>query len=447
MNSRELKTRLLDALTKILRLDVRFYGKAASWLTASQASSVLRGVATTFLMARWLPPETLGQFRYILAIFGVAGIFSMSGMNYAIIRGVAKGDTAIVPAALKRILLIAPFGSLVILLAGAERFLQGETTVAFGFLVAAAAFVPYNLAGAYGQILTGQQKIRELSIVGSLNNIVFAAAFIGVLLGFRGLLAITLAYFGFDIVLRGILTIRELRRLSISGSAAAHLPLGNNMSAISVMQAVGWQLNQILIQRFFGYASLAAFSVATVIPEQIKQATNSLGGTFLQRLSRHERTESRLRAARRHFWIFLAGSTVIFAVYAILTPYVLPILFPAYPGATLPSIIYALGLISLPSAVGVYFLQAHNEEIKPLWHYYLANTVLQFATSFALVPFFGGWGAVWGQTITRIASLPWSYPRYEHLRSGSSPPQHTPIGRESSNPQERDTRPPSSSAR
>jgi O-antigen/teichoic acid export membrane protein len=363
-------------------------------------------------MARWLAPETLGQFRYILAIFGVAGIFSMSGMNSAMIRGVAKGDTAVVGAAIKRILLIAPLGTVLLLLAGIERLFHGETIVATGFVVAALAFVPYNIVGTYGQILTGQQKIKELSILAILNNLAFAAAFFVILRGYRGLLIITMTYFGFDLVLRGILTIRELLRLKVVGSAKEHLSLGNNLSAISVMQAIGWQLNQILIQRFFGYQSLAAFSVATVIPEQIKQTVNNLGGTFLQRLSRHERTEARLKATRRHYWISFWASVGIVICYAAIAPIALPWLFPKYPDAVLPSIVYAIGLLAIPTAVGVNFLQAHNEEMKPLWTFYIMNTVSQFATSFALVPFFGGWGAVWGQTITRVWSVPWAYPRY-----------------------------------
>ncbi len=418
-------SRIADFLTRKLRLDVRFYGRSASWLTIAQASAVVRGIATTFLMARWLAPETLGQFRYVLAIFGLAGIFSMSGMNYAIIRGVSKGDTAVVRPALKRILLIAPFGALLLLLAAGERYLHGEAGVALGLVMAAIAYAPYNVVGTYGQILTGQQKIRELSIVAILNNLIFAVAFFTVLVGHRGLLAITIAYFGFDILLRGSLTIRELLRMKVAGSATAHLSLGNNMSAISVMQTIGWQLNQILVQRFFGYASLASFSVATVIPEQIKQTFNNLSGIFLQRLSRHERTEARLQATRRHYWISFWIALGIVLSYAAVAPIILPWFFPAYPDSVLPSIVYAIGLIGLTGTVGVNFLQSHNEEMKPLWTYYVINTVLQFTTSFALVPFFGAWGATWGQTITRIGSLPWTYPRFGKGKNDVPPTDST----------------------
>jgi O-antigen/teichoic acid export membrane protein len=399
-----------DNLTRLFHVDVRFYSRSFLLLGTSHVSMVIRGVATTFLMARWLPKETLGEFRYILAIFGVAGMFAMTGMNASIIRAIAKGDNVVAWAALKRILTVAPLGSLLILIAAAERMWHGEPHVAMAMTIGAVAFTPYSASGVYGQILTGQQKIKELTVLAILNNVCYAAVFATIVYFRHDLLSVTLAYFGFDILFRGFLSWRELQRLPRTGELGTHLSLGHHMSAIGIFQSLVAQLDQILIQRFGGYASLASFNIAIVIPEQIKDLVNGISGTLLQRMSTHEHSEARMKAARRHYWWILAGSIGLVASYAAIIPFVLPWLFPQYRDAVLPSIVYMTGLVSIPALMGLYFLQAHHE-LKRLWHFHVTNAVLQVITNLTLIPFFGGWGAIWSKTITRIACMPLAYPR------------------------------------
>lgn len=400
---------LLNQLQRALQLDVRFYGQTFLRLSAGHVSGVLRGIATTYLMALWLAPEVLGQFRYILALFGVAGIFSLVGMNTAVIRAVAQGDTVVVRVALKRMLQFAPLGSVLLFSLGIFTWWRGEQSIAIGFVIASIAFFPYTACGLYGAILTGKERIAELTRIAIINNLLYAVVFISVLWFQRSLAVITAVYFGFDILFRGFLTWRELRRLPDEGSLGTHLSLGKHLSVISVFQTIAAQLDHILIQRFGGYTTLANYSVIILIPEQIKNIVNSIMGTVLQRLSRHQKTEGHLRTTRRHFWVAVGGASGIVVAYAIIAPFALPILFPQYTGIVLPSILYAIGLVSLSSSVGVYFFQAH-QEIKRLWQFYTVITLMQYAGNALLIPTFGVWGAVASRTLTRFTGMPFSYP-------------------------------------
>ncbi len=422
MDWRRTRAQAADRLTDALQLDVRFYGRSFVWLSLGHASGVIRGIATTFLMARWLDPTILGQFRYTLALFGMASIFSMTGMSSAVIRGVAQGDTIIARLALKRILTIAPLGTLALFLAAGERWIAGEPTVAAALAVAAVAFLPSSASGLYGSILTGKEKIKELARLVIASNLLYAIAFVIVLRIDRGLVAIACAYFGFDILLRGFLTWREFRTLPRAGQGGTHLTLGDHLSGVGVLQAIAGQLDQILIQRFAGYHTLALYSVATVIPEQIKDMVNSVSGTLLQRLSRHKNTPGHVRATRRHFWLAVVGSGVIVASYALIAPIIIPWLFPAYTAAVPLSIVYALGLIAMPAVIGVYFFQAHGD-LRRLWKFSAVSAILQIVTNIGLIPFFGSWGAVWSRTVTRLAGLPLGYPAA--TETSSSPASRT----------------------
>jgi len=409
MELRQSSNRALDRVTQALGFDVRFYGKSFAWLGFGQASGVVRGVATTFLMARWLPRNTMGEFRYVLAIFALAGMFAAGGISAGIIRGIAKGDTVVVWAGMKRILMIAPLGTLVLLIAAIERWYVGETTVATALAFSGALFPIYAICGLYGSILTGQERIQRLTKIAVINNTLFAICFFLVIWKTKELLPVFFAYLGIDILFRGFITWSEIRKLPKQGSAQEHVKLGDHLNAISIIQALAAQLDQILLQRLGGYGTLANYSIATLIPEQIKDFVNAIGGVMLRRYSKREQTEKTLIQTRRHFWTMLALTATIVVAYSLIAPVAIPRLFPQYGNEVLPSIVYAVGLLGLVTIVGLNYFQAH-QNIKALWRFYGLNTAIQIAGNILLIPFFGGWGAIISKTTTRLASIGLSYP-------------------------------------
>jgi O-antigen/teichoic acid export membrane protein len=410
MELRQSTTKAIDRLTQALGFDVRFYGKSFIWLGFGQASGVLRGIATTFLMARWLPRNTMGEFRYILAMFAIAGMFAAGGVSAGIIKGIAKGDTIVVWAGIKRILTIAPLGTIVLLIAAIERWYVGEPTVAAALAFSGALFPAYAICGLYGSILTGQEKIPRLTKIAIINNTLFAICFFLVIWKTKELLPVFFTYLGIDILFRGFLTWNEVRKLPKQGSATEHIKLGDHLSAIGILQALASQLDQLLLQRLAGYGTLANYSIATLIPEQMKDFVNAIGSVMLRRFSTREENQKTLARTRRHFWTMFGLSAAMIGAYALVAPIAIPWLFPQYGNEVLPSIIYAIGLLGLASIVGLNYFQAHNH-LKALWQFYGANTAIQIASNVVLIPLFGSWGAVISKTLTRLAGLPLTYPR------------------------------------
>ncbi len=410
MELRQSGNNALDRLTQVMGFDVRFYGKSFSWLAAGQTSGIIRGIATTFLMARWLPRNIMGEFRYVLAMFAIAGMFAAGGVSTSIIRGIAKGDTVIVWAGIKRILMIAPLGSLLLIIAAAERYVVGETNVAIALAFSGILFPAYAICGLYGSILTGQERIQRLTKIAIINNSLFAICFFLVIWKTKELLPVFFAYLGIDILFRGFITWNEVRQLKKSGEAVSHLKLGDHLNAIGVIQALASQLDQILIQRFAGYGVLANYSVAMLIPEQMKDFVNALGGVILRRFSRHENNAKILAQTKKHFWTMAGLSGAMILAYWLVAPFFLPWFFPQYGEQVLPSLVYSLGLLGLTSIIGLNWFQAQHN-LKALWLFYSANTAVQIISNIILIPLFGSWGAIVSKTFTRLALIPLTYPR------------------------------------
>ncbi|MCW1891748.1 MAG: oligosaccharide flippase family protein [Candidatus Uhrbacteria bacterium] len=401
---------IADDLSKKLKFDVRFYGHSFSWLSVGHFSAIFRGLASTYLVARWVSPEILGQFRYVLTLYGLAGIFAFTGYGSSIIKGLARGETNAVRHAVKRVATYAPLGAVVLLLGALDRYLQGEQTVAYAIAIAALSFVPYTLCTFYTYIYTGYEQIKKLSYANIWSNIAYAVLFILTLLWSHNLIVITIAYFLIDILIRGWITWRAYRSIPRAAtSPETHEVLGRHFNGINIMQSIAGAIGLILLQRVWGYTALAAFSVAMILPEQIINLAKTMNGTLLQRFSRKEIDPKSLQNIQKQFRLVFFGSLIITASYAAIAPFIVPLFFPQYPDAVLPSIIYAIGILVIPSLIGVNYFQS-QADYKRIWKFYALSASLQILTSIVFIPWLGNWGAIWSRVITRVGSLPAGYP-------------------------------------
>lgn len=403
----------LTLLSQWAGIDAAFYSRAVFWNGIAYATQVIRGICTTFLLARLLDPVSFGRFRYIIAIYSIAGIFSLPGLHTSISRGVAKGDEIIVKPAM-RLMLRGSIVSAILLFCSAawSSFVAHEQNVAYGLIIAAIS-IPFCVVGnTYSSVLVGQQKVRTLSLFTIINNLVFAFLFVTALWIKPSFLFTLACFFGIDATLRTILTWRVVRTLTEHGEAKTHLELGKHLSAITIIQGIAYQIDQLLVQWVGGYKTLASYSIAMLIPEQLKDFINSFSSLILARFSQQKASEKTAAAARRHYWTVAGIAAFGVIAYIAVTPFAIPLIFPQYKDAVLPSIIYSIGIIGINTMVGVSYAQAHHH-LKQLWRFYTGSIAIQITTNLALIPFFGGWGAVVSKTITRLASMTLIYPKNE----------------------------------
>ncbi len=411
MSLRQTIKYILLELGKHLHIDTIFYARILGWVGVNYSTSVLRGITTTFLLARWLPAETFGAFRYVIAIYGLASIFSFSSYNSGVIRGVAANDTETAWAAGKQMIKYSFIGSSVIIGAGIERLWNGEATIATCIFVSSLFFPFASASSLYGSVLTGSRKIDTLSKHHSMNNILFILVFLlSLYLGRKNLVVITLAFFGVDVILKSLLTLYHLSKLERRGSAAKHLELGSQLSAMGIAQAFAHQIDQFIIQRFFGYTALANYNIAILIPEQIIDFIKGFSGILLQRKTEEPLNErASIQSTRKQMMYFFYCTALLVGVYALAAPPFIKLFFPKYTSQIIPTIVYAFGIIGTASSIGFAWMQARHR-IKDLWRFSLVNGTLQIVLTTMLTPLFGSMGAIFAKTVTRIINIPFCIP-------------------------------------
>ena len=83
--------RLLKWGEKYTKTDMVYLFHGGFWLTVGQVVTTLSVLALGIVFANVLPKDVYGTYKYLLAIAGIFSLFTLPGMNVALIRAVARG--------------------------------------------------------------------------------------------------------------------------------------------------------------------------------------------------------------------------------------------------------------------------------------------------------------------------------------------------------------------
>ena len=82
--------RFLKRTQKYTGTDNVYLAKGGFWLTLGQVVSMASAFLLAIAFANLLDPVTYGNYKYILSLLGLLGIFTLDGMRTAINQAVAR---------------------------------------------------------------------------------------------------------------------------------------------------------------------------------------------------------------------------------------------------------------------------------------------------------------------------------------------------------------------
>ncbi|HQT83008.1 MAG TPA: oligosaccharide flippase family protein, partial [Candidatus Paceibacterota bacterium] len=89
-----LKSRLhlfLKRIERYTKMDMVYLARGSFWSIAGQVSASLIALTLSVAMARYVPKDIYGQYKYVLAIVSTLSAFSLSGIGTAVLQSVARG--------------------------------------------------------------------------------------------------------------------------------------------------------------------------------------------------------------------------------------------------------------------------------------------------------------------------------------------------------------------
>lgn len=402
MPSLSLRERLHGILRfteRYTRTDMVYLTKGGFWLALDEIGGGIVALLLSIAFAHYLPKDVYGTYRYFVALYWTLTAFTMTGLPTAVSRAVAKGHEGTFRSALLFSIRWALPLSAFALCASAYYLFHGNASLGLGLIIIAGIGPFMQAAYMWGSYFIGKKQFRSLAFSGIFFFVFPAIILFATMYVVKNPLVLLASYLGGTVVAGFILALFITTRLRPNPSTDPEFKeLGWHFSAMNLLSTISQQVDKLVVFHYLGAVELAVYSLATALPEQVK---NTLGGVTTLALPKF--VERPFADIRKNFWNRLwsyTGLLVLIALaYIIIAPFAFDILFPAYHEAIWFSQLYALSLIPIGNALPLTVLQAHkaNREL------YIANIISPVFQIGILIFLTAGYGLV-GTVMARIVA-------------------------------------------
>ncbi len=402
-----LKQRLISLLRwseRYTKTDMVYLASGTFWSNLNAA--VVAGMAFlgSIMFAHYLSKDAYGTYQYILSISGLLASLTLTGMNSAVVRAVARGHEGELKHAVRFQVVASVIPFVAGLCAAAWYFTHGNHALALAF-VCTAIFMPlgnaYNTWTAY---TAGKRLFRVGTYYGLVNNIVSYGSILLALFYSHNFLWIIFANVFFGFVSNFIIYRLVIRNIPPNNERDNEtIRYGTHLSLMSILGAVAAQLDALLVFHFIGAAALAVYSFATIIPERLSGILKFIPNLMMPKLAPKDETHVREFLSKR-FWIFLVFIGAVAGAYALFAPWLFHTFFPTYAASIPFTQVYSLSFFSL-AVVIVQTVLTSLRKTKELYIYSFGQPIVKSILMIVFLYYFGIWGLLWAQMITNFVAL------------------------------------------
>lgn len=400
-------------MERILGFNVSYLARGSFWLSLGQLATMSSAFFLSIAYARYLSKSTYGDYRYILSALSIAGIFALPGIGTSITRSVARGFNGTFRQGSKYIF----FGSFGIALVGFGTalyfFIAGNTTLAWGFIIASLVVPAVEGLGNWRAYFDGKKEFRAKTLLNVIDQLFYfcsMAVAMSTIFYFHlspasSLLVLLTAYSLGEGLPNIFFYIQTLRKTAKDAPVEpGSISYGLQLSLVNIPATIANYLDAVLIHTFLGPVALATYAFAIALPEQIKSLLGTFADVTFPKIAAHPDIvglqDTLLEKALRATTITIG----IVMIYIIAAPWIYQILFPRYIESIIFSQVFALSLVIFPFTIFNTAMKATGD-IKKIYIYNIVSPLIQITALALLIYPYGLWGAVAGRIIGRTANI------------------------------------------
>ena len=409
-----MKNKLISLLKwseKYTKTDMNYLVSGSFWLSLGQFISAIAAIGLAVLFANILTSEQYGTYQFIISMGGIVAVFSLSGMRFSIIRGVAQiGNIAFVTG-FKTYMKWSVGMALVSFAIALYYYINNNIELSIAMLFVGALSPFFRGFGLYQTLLTGQKRHDAYSVIRIIYTLVTTTSLAVAIFLTTSPILIAFIYFLSHTVVLGFILLYVWKKYggieSDSPKEETHAKqvasYGKQLSLLHVGNKLAAELDKVLTFHFLGPASLAVYTLAYSPVKELIHGGEILRTLLLPKLSESNIAVIKKTLLRKAFLFFLFLIPIVIA-YFFAAPYLYATLFPKYLDSIIYSQILVFTLLFLPIIVFRQTFIAHKQT-KAL---YVIDTVLPVFKILLLLiflPIFGIYGAILAIYLHLILSL------------------------------------------
>ncbi|MFZ5559783.1 MAG: oligosaccharide flippase family protein [Patescibacteria group bacterium] len=397
-------SKILIKSQKFTGTDIVYIATQGSYLTIGNIISFAASFLLAMVFARLLPKETYGEYRYILSIMTMIGIFALPGMDDALLQAVAKRFEGCFKKAFKEKIRWGILGSLTCLIIAGYFFFKNNLDLTVSFVIAGVFFPLMEATGIYLSYLGGKKLFGIQTKYTVLTQIISAFAIIITLIFTKNLIGLVLIYFFSNTFLRSIFLLYNLKRLPPNKKEKEKfINFGKHLSFLRIVHTIAAQIDRLLLFHFLGAVQVAIYSFATLPVSEANIFLKNIRLLALPKLATRSMEEIKKNLLKK-----VAKATILIAplvlLYIIIAPYFYKIFFPQYTESVFFSQLLFLTILTFPASLIALSFQAQMAK-KELYQFSIISPLISIILLVILTPIYGIIGAIIAQLIAHLFTV------------------------------------------
>lgn len=389
---------LIDRGTALSGIDLKYFASGGFWTAFNQLVNGLLSFLLVIVFANLLPKEIYGIYTYLLSLAGFFTVFTLSGMNTAVLQAVASGNEGILKSSVKyQIKWNAAMAAVLLGLSG-YYFWQLNYTFAISLAILGIASPLTNALNTYGAFLIGKKNFKLDSLFSSFSTLVYSVGMILAILVSKEVWWLILVY---SLTTLGTNIFFYFKTLRVYNPPETKSPetikYGWQLTFIGFIGPIVSQIDKIVLGSFWGPAELAVYFLARAMPDRIYLYIKEMISVGFPKLA--ERTIENINAVfYKRILQGLAIGILLAAAYILISPILFKYLLPKYLESVRYSQILSLVFIFAAPARYLGSLFTIKKMVRPVVIANLIANVLKIILYVVL----GIWGGIMGLIITEL---------------------------------------------
>lgn len=399
-----LYTNLQNNFQSLLKTDVRYLVRGSFVLSLGQIFAGLSGFILTICLVRIFDKTEYGLYTYIFSLAGMAGVFTLSGMDTVVAQEVARGDEhALIRGFWSKLRWGIPVTLITLFMGGYYLFkdneILGYSLIIIGF------FSPFLYTSSlYASYFGGKKQFKKITIDNIIKNGLITLSIIVTAYVTHSVIFTILAYFFSSTVisvLRYVLIIKKIPQSRDTGDTGA-LSLAKHLSVMDSFSLVATHIDKIIVFQLLGATPLALYALALAPVKQMQGISKLIRTLVLPKFSSRTIVEFKKTMPHKVKVSFLASLFFVIC-YCILSPFFFHYFFPEYREALRYSQVLSLSLLFIPFILYVQALTSLGKT-KELYILQIAKPIVKILLLIILIPQFGIWGAIFSFILSHLVS-------------------------------------------
>lgn len=349
--------RFLRWSQRYTKTDMVYLTKGSFWLMTKQVFLTVFSFGMAIAFANLVLVEVYGTYKYVLTVAILLSMTTMSGINTALTRSVARGAEGSVLSALFSRMRWGLVGSIITMGIVLYYGLQGNTLLMGAFAVVA-LFLPlkssFSVYQAYWQ---GKQRFDTFSKLAILQEFMASGVLLVVLFLTNDVFLLLLAYFSAQTLASAALCLYTIRKLENRQQDKEVIHLGKHLSVNGLLFSIVNNSGDIILWHTLGPSAVAMFAFANRPPHELARIFTEAFPLALPKFS--QRSKEEIRRTLLPKILKLYPFLILAAVgYFFIAPFVFRWFFPAYQEAVVYSQLLSFQILFVPLSLFAIVFQA-----------------------------------------------------------------------------------------